>query len=817
MSQLLRDLRFAGRSLRQRPAYFVVAVLTLALGLGANSLIFSVVEATLLRPLPYGEAHRLVTVWSQWVDFPKTWVSQGEVAAYRDTIDSFEAVAAFGRGQATLELGEVAERVPAVSVTRNLLDVVGLEPALGRAFTEQEAQQGAPVIMIGHELWQRRLGGEKGVLGRPIVVDGVEMTVVGVLPAGLVLPQDFSDGRATQVWAPMADPAPFTGLPPNGGSHGLYALARLAPGATLEEARAEVAAFNRWTTQEGYYTEEWGFRTLLVPAEEEVTGSVRPALFVLAGAVGLVLLIACANLANLCLSQALRRQQELALRTALGAGRWSLARLLLAESLIIGVAGGALGLAIAFGGLPALKALAAGEVPRLATATLNAPVLLFTALATLGAAFLFGLAPALWAGRRTRDLRAGFAHGGGKHWSQGLAVATQVALAVVLLTGTGLMVRTFHELLTRDPGFDRQRVLTFRMDLPQAHYPEDQDVTGFYRDTLAELRSLPGVEAAGAIRWLPLATPMGDYGIVVEGYEPAPQEQPAAEWQSAAPGYFEAMGIPLAAGRTFADGDDQEGAPVMIVNEAFVRRYFPDASGPAEALGRRVRLSGQDKPWTNVVGVVTDVAHTGLTDAVKPRWYLPMEQFHRSTNFASRGMTAVLRMEGGGTTATALLPQVRRLLQQRDSRLALSDVATMNEVVGSSVSTTRLATALLGTFSALALLLAAVGIYGVTAALVARRRREVGIRLSLGALPRQAVALMLSKGAAPIALGLAAGLVAAFFGSRLLAGLLYGVGTRDPLTFLAAPVLIAAAGLVACWLPARRAARVDPRIVLKES
>jgi len=585
----------------------------------------------------------------------------------------------------------------------------------------------------------------------------------------------------------------------------------------LASARAELLAFNDLMTSEGVYTREWGFRTLLVPVDEEVAGSLRPALRLLAGAVGLVLLLACANLANLCFTQALRRRRELAVRSALGAGASQLARLLLTESVLIAGTGGILGLSFALAGMRILKALAASQIPRLADASLNTPVLLFTAMVTAGAALAFGLLPAIWASRRPRDLRAGISLPNRQHWTRKLAVATQVALAVILLTGTGLMLRTVHHLLNTDAGFDRQGVVTFGLFLPQANYPTTQEVTNFYASAERRLEALPGVDSAGAVRLLPLATTMGDYGVVVEGYEPEPGEQPAAEWQAASPGYFEALGVPILQGRPFSEGDHAEAPPVMIVNESFVESFLPNR----EPLGHRVRIGGAEdsgRPWTRIVGVVADIAHEGLTEQARPSWYLPHEQFHLSTRFASRGMSFAVRSPlSKGASATALMPQIRQTLREMDPRLALSDVATMEEVVGASLATSRLATALLIAFSLVALALATVGIYGVTSALVAQRRKELGIRLSLGALPRQAMALILSQGASSIALGLVVGLGGAFLASRLLASLLHGVTSHDPLTFLAAPLLIAATGLLACYLPARRASRVDPRTVLKES
>ncbi len=815
MSQLWNDLRFAARTLARRPLYLVAGVLTLALAIGANSLIFSVVSSTLLAPLPYPEPERLVTVWSQWVNFPKTWVSLSEYALYRDRVASFDGVALIDPERVTLGGAGEPERVDAVWVTPGLFEVLGVKPSRGRAFTAEEAAAEADVVMIGHELWQRRYGGDEEVIGGTVTMNGTAQQVVGIVPPGLVLPQDLSEGRRAEVWAVVAEPPEFAALDPNGGSHGWLAVARLAPEATVESARAELLAENERATADGVYTEEWRFRTLIVPAAEEVTGRVAPALRLLGGAVALLLLIACANLASLGLSHAFRRRRELAVRSALGAGGRQLGRLLLAESLVIALAGGAAGLLVATQGLDLLKAMAADQVPRLAAAELDGRVVAFTAAVSIAAALLSGLLPALWAARAPaqRGLRGGAAGPSAGGRARGLAVAFQVALAVVLVTGSGLMLRTVRGLLDVDAGFDREGVAVFDLYLPEADYPADADITAFYRRAVDGLAGLPGVRAAGAIRQLPLATEMGDHGISVEGHEKAPDERPAAEWQSASAGYFEAMGIPVLEGRTFTSGDDGSAPLAAIVNRAFAESYWPGRS----AIGRRIKLGSDpanENPWMDVVGVVADVRHGGLDQATfKPAFYLPLEQFHLSTGFASRSMTMVMRTAGEEEPALAAAGLAVRGL---DPRLPLSRARTLEQVVDRSLGASRLAANLLAAFALLALALAAVGIYGVTSALAAQRRRELGIRLALGARRRQAEGLLLAQGAGTVGLGLLAGMAASLLLTRLLAGLLFGVGPRDPMTLAAAPVVIAAVALVAAWLPARRASRLDPRTVLQE-
>jgi putative ABC transport system permease protein len=820
MLQSLKDFQQSVRALARRPAFALTSMATLALAIGANALIFSAVEAVLLRPLPYGEDDRLVTVASQWVNFPKTWVSADEYALYRDQVESFAAVGAFTGASLTLGsagslgnggVGDRPERVDSAGVSPNLLKVLGLAPALGRSFSPEEAAAQADVVMLSHEIWSRRYGADPAVVGSTVEVDGTAMAVVGILPAGLVLPQELAAGSRSHVWWPLPEPAPFEGMTANGGSHGLLAVARLAPGVSLEKARAELLTLNQQFTREGAYPEEWHFRTLLTPVAEEVSGAVRPALLVLSGAVALVLLIACANLANLAFSQLLDRRRELAIRAALGAGRSRLIRLLLLESALLAAAGGVLGVAVAAVGLRLLQATAADQVPRLAEAALNLPVLVFALAVSLMAAFLFGLVPAFFASRRAAqdDLRQGIT-GGRQPWSRSAAVAAQLALTVILVTGTGLVVRSVESLLGTETGFDRRAVLSFNVDLPQAYYPENEAVTAFYDRALAEFRAVPGVRQAGAVRLLPLASTMGDWGITVEGYTPSPGERPAAEWQAASPGYFAALGIPVAEGRGFEAGDDAAAPLVMIVNRAFAERYLPGGG----ALGTRVRLGRSgERPWTTVVGVVADVAHTGVVDAVKPRWYLPHQQFHLSTGWAPRRQTVVLKTEGD---PARVLDPVRRALMEMDPRLALAEVQTMEAVVRGAIAGPRLSSLLLLGFSVLALLLAAVGLYGVMAASVTQRRRELGIRLALGARPLQAFGLVLRQGARIVGLGLLVGVPGALLATRLFESLLFGIGPRDPLTFAVVPVLLAAVGFLAAYLPARRAARVDPRTVLQE-
>ena len=580
-------------------------------------------------------------------------------------------------------------------------------------------------------------------------------------------------------------------------------------GASLEEARAEALSWNLQMVADDVYPEERRFRTLVVPVADDVLGNTRTALGVLFAAVGFVLLIACFNVANLVLTRAHARQRETAVRTALGAGFARVLRPLFAESLVLALAGGGLAVVLAHTALGATIALDPGTIPRLQTAALDGPMLGLAAGLSLLVAVVFGLAPAA-VGSRIRvgaglfdGVRGASSDRGSERFRAALA-GTQLAVAVVLVVAAGLMIRTFAHLTAIDPGFRSDDVLTMRLAVPERDYPDDEDVIAFYERLLADVRELPGVAVAGAIRNLPLSAQIGDWGTRIEGYEPRENESTAADWQVASSGYFEAMGIRLVEGRTFTDADRADGEAVAIVNESFARRYWPGES----AVGHRIRMGGvEDPPWNRIVGVVGDVRHNGITAEIKEKWYRPHGQFHQSSGFTPSAMTLVVRTS---VPAGTLAGPVRDAVHRIDAALPVAEVRTLEAVLGSSLAQSRFTMALLVVLSVLALVLASVGVYGVVAYAVGQRRFEFGVRLALGASPRGVVALVVKQGLVMGVAGAAVGGAVAAFVTGYMDTVLYGVDARDPVTFAAVLLVLLAAAALGSLAPALRASRVDP-------
>ncbi len=783
MGALTQDLGFALRALRKAPGFATVAVLTLALGIGAATAIFSVADGVLLAPLPYGNPDRVVTIWSSWNNFPdKTWVSVGEYQAYVQDSRSFEDLALYYGGSANFTDPDNPERVGAAGVTPNTFSVLGVEPVLGRTFTWEEAQAEAPFVLIGYELWQRRFNGDRGVVGRSVEIDGTGQTVLGILPKGFVLPADYGSTDVSEVYEPVyLDRDAPDPVRTNGGNHGSYVVARLKPGVTVEEARADLEdQAQRWVA-EGSRRAEMQFVPRLYSAKNDVVGTARGTILVLLGAVVFVLLIACGNVANLLLSRSEARTREIAVRAALGAGRLRLVRQLLTESLLLSLTGGVLGVVFASVGLRALLAVDPTAVPRAGNIHMSGTVLAFALGASALTALLFGIMPAMRVsrGRGARtltDSSRGSGRGARSNRAQGLLVAAQMAMAVLLLTGSGLMIRTFVRLLAVDPGFHPERVLTMRITAPSASYPESADVVAFYDELLRRIREMPQVSAAGAARILPLASTMGDSGLRVDGYEPGPNESTQADWQWATPGYFEVMGIPLLEGRTFQPGDNVDGEDVIIVNQALARRYFGDRS----PLGGRIsvfdgRLNSADhRDWATVVGVVGDLRHNGLTADVNERFYRP----HAQVASSMRSMTLTIQARTGDPAD--LVQPVRKVIAELDPRMPVSQVQTMDDVLSASVAQPRFAMLLLAVFSGVALTLALVGIYGVLAYAVSQRTPEIGIRMALGADRGRVVGMVVRQGMGMALVGVAGGVVAAAGLTRFMQGMLYGVTAAGP-------------------------------------
>src|SRR5438876_1936 len=818
----MNDLKFAFRQLLKNPGFTAVAVLTLALGIGANTAIFSVVNAVLLRPLPYREPGQLVQLRAGRPGSPSTFIGSTTFVEVKAQSQSLARIAAYSGGDMTLTGAGRAERIVSGAVTADFFPMLGVQPAVGRNFTrEEDTPNGPKAAILGHGLWQSRFGGDPDVLGRTITLNQQSYTVVGILPARFQYPERF------QLWTPLA-------LGETGGTFVKYgegmmllkAIARLKPGVTLQQAQAELQTIAQ-RIQPGGPTAtpggnprprgeggEGGEGVLtLVGLHEQVVGDVKGALLVLLGAVAFVLLIACANVANLLLARAAARQREMAVRVALGAGRLRVARQLLTESVLLSLAGGGLGLLLAFWGGQTLGQWSEASLAAMHGIGIDAWVLSFTLGVSVVTGLLFGLAPAFQVSRT--DVNAALKQesrgdtGGHRNGVRHLLVVSEVALSLVLLIGAGLLIKSFSRLNEVDPGFRTEGVLTFQVTLT-GEKSSPQKVN-FIEQILERLRALSGVQAAAATDSLPLTEFNRITAVDVEGRPPIdlsrvhkPGEVTPVSRPTVTLDYFKAMGIPLRSGRAFTSQDAHPSAGVVIVNEAFEKNFFPGQS----ALGKRIRLmgSGPQAPWPTVVGVVSDVRQGGLAGEVMPEVYSP------ELSDAGDALSFVIRVAG---EPAGLISAVRGVVAEVEPNQSLHNLMTMEQRLADTTTSRRLNTALLGSFAAVALLLAAVGIYGVMSYAVTQRGPEVGVRRALGA--HESAVLGLGTGGGPrLTLGgVVIGLVGALALTRYLSNLLYSVKATDPLTFLGVAVALTGVALLACWLPARRAARVDPMVALR--
>jgi putative ABC transport system permease protein len=814
MDTLLQDLRYAVRMLRRTPAVTFVAIVTLALGIGANTAIFSVLRGMLWRPLPWPAPSQATMLWSHWRGWDRTWVSPAEFADYQSQHDIFASVGAWYTTAATLTGDGDAERMPAAQVTASLFDALGVKPLLGRAFTAAEDQPNGPsVVMISEGLWRRRLNADPDIVGKSITLDGRPWTVTGVMPATFRLPDDFGE-EPTRLWAPMQlGPANEN----ERGNHGLVVAGRLKDGVEPARAQSMLDAFivRMKADHQQYYGPEFG--VTLVTLDNEVLGRVKPALLVLLGAVTLVLLIACGNVANLLLARGEARQRELAIRTALGAGRGRMVRQLLTESVLLSLAGGALGVMLAMWGVAALPAINPSSLPRAELIQIDGAVLAGTVVLSLLTGIAFGLVPAWQLARldvqpELRDNARNITTGLGGRRFRRVLIGIEVALAVILVTGAGLLVRSFARLTSVSPGFDPHGVLTMRISLPDARYGTRSSRRAFYDRLFTDLRNIPGVQLVGAVTGLPLRDVRGDWGAIIPGYTPPPNEGTPLDWQIASADYFRSLGIPLRAGRFVTDADRETTEPVMLINEAAAKKYWAGRN----PVGLRMRVnSSADSVWRTVIGIVGDVHHRGLSEAARPEMYWPQAQvFYTAPDSETIGGTMVITIRTAGDPM-ALAAPARRVVAAIDGGLAVSDVRTLDDIVSRSIAAPRFTATLIGVFAALALVLAAVGIYGVVAYVVAQRTAELGIRVALGAKAGDVLRLVVGQGMQPVMIGLASGLVGALLLSRVIARLLYGIAPTDVPTYLAVSAVLGGVALLACWLPARRAARVDPMIALR--
>src|SRR5215203_5630969 len=807
---LVADLRFGARALRRNPAFAAVAILTLALGIGANAAIFSVVNAVLLRPLPWAEPDRAVMIWSKWVAFDKTWVAEGEIVDYRRRSQTLSEIAAWDDGQINLTGDGEPERVPYALVSSNLFSTLGVAPIQGRVFTAKEDVPNGPrLVVLGQGIWTRRYGADPSIIGKTIHLNGQPYEAVGVMPADFVIPTDYRNPEPTQLWVPLQiDPAST-----DHGNHGAYAAGRLKPGVTVKQASDELHGIAQAMTQEGSYPVQMQFDTVVLSLTDEVLGSVRRAILLLLGAVGFLLLIACANVANLLLARAEARQREIAVRSALGAGAWRVVRQMLTESLVLTSVAAAVGLLLAYGAVRYLAWWNPANIPRVSTVALDARVLAFTALVAFVTSIVFSLAPALRAVRvdLTDSLKDGqtTSGGGARQRFRNTLVVVEMALAVVLLIGAGLMLRSLWALQQERLGFEPANVLTMRISLPQASYRTPEEVVLFFDRLLERVRAVPGVQVAGAVRSLPLGSTIGDSGLTVEGYVPPPGLNAKGDWQIATDGYLEAMGERVIRGRGFSHSDGSDSQLVALINEEMGRRYWPGQ----DPLGRRIRLGGDSRrPWVTVVGMVADVRHNGITGVVKEKFYIPHTQWHKSTGNAIRAMTLVIK---GGGDPMRLAGPVREEIRGVDANLPVADVRAMEDVVGATLSTPRFTGMLLLVFAMLALLLSAIGIYGVLSYVVSRRTREIGIRVAIGAGRAQVLRMVLGQGITLTLTGVVIGIGVAIWAASLMSGLLHGVKPQDPLTFAAVGAVLTVVAILASLVPALRATRVDPVVALK--
>ncbi|UCC74657.1 MAG: ABC transporter permease [Gemmatimonadota bacterium] len=795
LASTLSDLRFAFRSLVRRPLFSLIVVLILGVGLGANAAMFSVVDSVLLEPLPYPEADRLVWMWGRTPTGSRNTISAVDYVDYRASNTAFEELAAYYTfpERYVITGGDEPEVVLGTQATWNMFRALRVDPVIGRGFlVEDEQPGGGEPIVLGYGLWQSLFGGDPNIIGQVLVLDENPYEVVGVMPAGFAFPS------WAQLWRPMrmTDPAAQ-----GRGNNNFLLFGRLNPGVTLERAEAEMVAIAAGIA-EAYPDVKQGWSVSLVWLHDVFVGGVRGVLWLLLGAVGLVLLVACANVAALLLARAAGREGEVAVRVALGASRGRIARQVLTESVVLALSGGVLGVALAYGALEALRDLGAGSLPRLAGIGVDGTALLFTLLISVATGLLFGLAPAFQAPRLdlVQSLKEG--HRGqrrpGGLGAQNMLVVGQVALSLMLLVGSGLLIRSFLRLQQQELGFEPQGVITAQVRLPRTYGPERPPQL-FYDAALERIRALPGVKAAGAITNLPVISGFGPWNYVhAEGQPPAtPADRRGATRRVVDPGYFGAMGIPLLSGRTFLQSDVPDGQLVMVISRRMAEEFFPGL----DPVGRQVVFPVDPPVYFQVVGVVGDVRLGPLGTDTRATMYWSLTQNGPGT------MNLVVRTQRDPTTLASAL---RAAIWSVDPEVPISNLRTMTSVVSASLVQNRFRTLLLGAFAGVALLLAALGLYGVLSQLVGRRTHEVGVRMALGADSARLLRWVLRYGMTLAGIGLVLGLAGAAATTRLARGVLFGVEPLDPLTFLATSVCLAVVALAAAALPAWRATRVDP-------
>ena len=798
---LRQDLIYALRSFRKNPGFTAIALLTIALSIGATSAVFSVVNAVLLRPLPFAEPDRLVWVWGSWEKGTEASVSAPDLLDYRAGNKSFDHLAAMSSIPAPINLtGSLQpEQIFGVFTTADFFDTLGVKPLLGRTFVAGEDQAGnEKVAVLSYGLWQRSFGSNPNVIGTRLTLSDLSYTVIGVMP------QDFSFPKKVDIWAPLPFNSPMLA---SRKAHFLRPIGRLKAGVPIEQAEADMKTIAARLEQQ-YPETNKGWTVRMLPLHEHIVGSVRSVSFILLIAVIFIMLIACANIANLLLSRAAGRQKEMAMRAALGAGRQRLLRQLFTEGVFLSLIGGLFGLLLAFAAIKLIQGLDFTNFPRIEEVSLDYVVLGFTLLISLLMGIIFSLAPAIWVTKldvhSSLKEGSGTVAGGGRHRIRKALVVSEIALTLVLLVGAGLLLKSLTRLLSVDPGFDSKNVLTMRLVLPPAKYREQQQTISFFQQLLPRIKSLPGVESAGAVSELPFSGQRNDCFFTVEGRPVDPNTPKAtANIRRVTPDYFQTMGISLLKGIQFTERDVAGAPAVVIINEPMARRDFPGE----DPIGKRMVLEFGGKIPVQIIGVMQGVRHTGLVWEPQAELYIPFAQI------ASNEMNVVIRTS---SDPMALANAARESVWQLDKDQPVSNLKTMDRFVSESVALERFVVYLFGFFAYAALILAVVGIYGVIMHSVNQRTHEIGIRMALGAQRSQIVKLVMGQGALLAVIGIVIGLIGAFAVTRVLSSLLYKVSATDPVIFVAVPLLLVAVALIASYFPARTATKLNPITALRE-
>ena len=810
MQNLLQDLRYGFRTLLKHRSFTFIAVFTLALGIGANTAMFSVVNAVLLRPLPYNDPDRLVTIWEESPDrgLYQMPVSFANLRDWVDQNQTFEQISAYTFTNLNLTGAGEPARLLAIRSSANLFSLVGATPLLGRVFLpDEDDERAGRVVILGHAVWQSRFNSDPGILGKSLTLNNQNYTVVGVMPASFQFPVGFGYlGKVIndpiELYVPLA---PASGELRRG-NYSFFAIGRLKSGVSIDQARAEMTGIERRLEQQ-YPDGNSGIGVSLILTQEQTVKEIRPALLVLLGAVVFMLLIACANIANLLLARAAARQKEIAIRTALGSSGLRIVRLLLTESLMLSLAGGCLGLLLAYWGTDALLALAPDNIPRLNEVGVDARVFGFTLAVSLITGLLFGLVPAIHAAKP--NLNEGLKEGSkgsmgspaGKR-TRSVLVAVEVALSLVLLIGAGLMIKSFVRLQQTHLGFNPDQVLTVNLTLSSSRYPEERQQSAFFQQALERIQSLTGVQSAGATTALPLTLSVSGSDFRIEGRpEPEAGKEMIINTSSVSPGYFGTLGISLMKGRDFSERDNSDAPPAAIINNDLARIYFPGE----DPIARRITFDDGES-WISIVGVVADTKRIGLDTSAKPEVYFPYLQA------PSPSMSLVVRT---ATDPLSLAGAVKNQIQTIDKDLPLGESKTMQQVLSESNSGRRFNLVLLTAFATVALILAMVGIYGVMSYGVTQRTHEIGIRVAIGAQSRDVFRMVVKEGMILAVIGVGFGLAGAFALTRLMATMLFAVEPTDPATFITIAVLLTVVTLVACYIPGRKATKVDPLVALR--